>query len=67
MGRLRGHMVYRIIATEFLPLRERPLHDPDEDTHLSLLKQLLRAGPMYFSYSIDLTNSFQRQAQSDPS
>jgi phosphatidylinositol 4-phosphatase len=67
VGRLRGHMVYRIIATEFLPLRERPLHDPDEDTHLSLLKQLLRAGPMYFSYSIDLTNSFQRQAQSDPS
>jgi hypothetical protein len=58
-------MVYRIIATEFLPLRERPLHDPDEDTYLTLLKQLLRAGPMYFSYSIDLTNSFQRQALSD--
>lgn len=65
MGRLRGHMVYRVIATEFLPLRERPLHDPDEDTYLSLLKQLLKAGPMYFSYSFDLTNSFQRQAQSD--
>lgn len=67
MGRLRGHMVYKVIATEFLPLRERPLHDPDEDTFLSLLKELLRSGPMYFSYSFDITNSFQRQARSDPS
>lgn len=65
MGRLRGHMVYKVIATEFLPLRERPLHDPDEDTSISLLKQLLRAGPMYFSYSFDITNSFQRQAHAD--
>ncbi|KZF26242.1 putative phosphoinositide phosphatase [Xylona heveae TC161] len=65
MGRLKGHMVYRVVATEFLPLRERPLHDPDEDTYLDLLKSLLRNGPMYFSYSYDITNSFQRQAQSD--
>ncbi|KAI9706515.1 MAG: hypothetical protein M1836_003521 [Candelina mexicana] len=65
MGRLKGHMVYKIIATEFLPLRERPLHDPDEDTYLSLLKALLAASPLFFSYSFDLTNSLQRQAQSD--
>lgn len=67
MGRLRGHMIYKVIATEFLPLRERPLHDHDEDTYISLLKTLLRTGPMYFSYSLDITNSFQRQSQSDPS
>ena len=65
MGRLKGHMVYRVIATEFLPLRERALHDPDEDTYLNLLNTLLKTGPMYFSYSFDLTNSFQRQAHSD--
>lgn len=65
MGRLRNRMVYKVIATEFLPLRERALHDQDEDTYLSLLKTLLKSGPMYFSYSIDLTSSFQRQAQSD--
>jgi len=65
MGRLRGHMLYKVVATEFLPLRERPVHDPDEDTYLSYLKALLAQGPMYFSYSIDVTNSFQRQAQSD--
>lgn len=67
MGRLRGHMLYKVIATEFLPLRERPLHDPDEDTYLSYLKTLIGKGPMYFSYSIDITNSFQRQAQADSS
>lgn len=65
MGRLRGHMVYKIIATELLPLRERGLHDPDEDKFLALLKQLLGTSPMYFSYSIDITNSFQRQAEVD--
>ena len=67
MGRLRGHMIYKVAATEFLSLRERPLHDYDEDTYLALLKELLRTGPMYFSYSLDLTNSFQRQSQSDSS
>lgn len=63
MGRVKGHMVYRIIATEFLPLRERPLHDADEDTYLGLLKSFIKSGPMYFSYSFDITNTFQRQAQ----
>ena len=67
MGRLRGHMLYKVVATEFLSLRERPVHDPDEDTYLSYLKALLARGPMYFSYSLDVTNSFQRQAQSDMS
>lgn len=68
MGRLKGHMIYKVVATEFLPLRERPLHDHDEDTYISLLKNLLKVGPMYFSYSFDLTNSFQRQSNyTDPS
>ena len=65
MGRIKGHMIYKVIATEFLPLRERRLHDADEDTYLSILKTLLKTGPMFFSYSFDITNSFQRQAQSD--
>ena len=65
MGRLRGHMIYKTAAIEFLPLRERPVHDPDEDTYLTLLKTLLKAQPMYLSYSFDLTNSFQRQSESD--
>ncbi|RDW82568.1 phosphoinositide phosphatase [Coleophoma cylindrospora] len=67
MGRLKGHMIYKVIATEFLPLRERPLHDQDEDTYLALLKTFIKSGPMYFSYSSDITNTFQRQAQLDAS
>lgn len=66
MGRLRGHMVYKVAGTEFLPMRERPLHDTDEDAYLTLVKNLLRTGPMYFSYSLDLTNNFQRQSQTAP-
>lgn len=67
MGRLKGHMVYKIIATDFLPLRERTLHDPEEDTYLYLLKTWLKNVPMYFSYSLDITSGFQRQAQADSS
>lgn len=66
MGRLRGHMVYKVAGTEFLPMRERPLHDTDEDAYLTLVKDLLRRGPMYFSYSLDITNNFQRQSQNAP-
>ncbi|KAH7320032.1 phosphoinositide phosphatase [Stachybotrys elegans] len=67
VGRLKGHTVYRVIATDILPMRERQIHDPDEDTFIGLLKTFLQQGPMYFSYAIDLTNSFQRQSQSDTS
>ncbi|KAE8835366.1 hypothetical protein PTNB73_07450 [Pyrenophora teres f. teres] len=67
MGRVKGHMIYKIVATEFLSLREKPLHDPDEDNYLSLLKTLLKTSPLFFSYSFDITNTFQRQAHLDPS
>lgn len=66
MGKVKGAMIHKVISTEMLPLRERPLHDADEDTYLQLVKNILKSGPMYFSYSLDLTNSFQRQAKSDP-
>ncbi|CAN8101137.1 unnamed protein product [Discula destructiva] len=67
VGRLRGHMVYKIVSTDILPMRERQVHDPDEDKFLLILKSFIKNGPMYFSYSIDLTNSFQRQSQHDSS
>jgi hypothetical protein len=67
MGRIKGHMIYKVVSTEFLALRERPLHDPDEDNYLALLKTLLKTSPLYFSYSFDITNTFQRQAHADPS
>lgn len=60
-------MVYKIISTDFLPMRERQITDPDESKFLDILKTFIKSGPMYFSYSVDLTNSFQRQAQLDNS
>lgn len=60
-------MVYKIVSTDILPMRERQVHDPDEDKFLLILKSFIKSGPMYFSYSIDLTNSFQRQSQHDGS
>jgi hypothetical protein len=65
VGRFKGQMTYKVVSTEILPMRERQIHDPDEDTFILLLKTFLASGPMYFSYSIDLTNSFQRQSQAD--
>ena len=62
VGRLKGHMIHRILEVEFLSVHERGLRDPDEDRFLALLRSFLKAGPMYFSYTLDLTNSFQRQA-----
>ena len=67
VGRIRGHQIYNVVSTELLPLRERPVRDPDEDTYLALVNNLLKTGPMYFSYTFDLTNSFQRQASTNPS
>ncbi|EPS38751.1 hypothetical protein H072_7471 [Dactylellina haptotyla CBS 200.50] len=67
VGRIKEHPVYRIQATEFLPLREKPLHDSDEDTYMQLLTTHLKTAPMYFSYSFDLTNTFQRQVHADQS
>ncbi len=60
-------MVYKVISTDLLPLRERQIRDPDEDKFLALLRGFIKSGPMYFSYSIDITNSFQRQSQQDGS
>ncbi|KAK1624912.1 SacI homology domain-containing protein [Colletotrichum phormii] len=67
VGRLKGHMVYKVVSTEILPMRERQIRDPDEDTFIGLLDTFMKNGPMYFSYSLDLTNSFQRQASADTS
>lgn len=58
-------MIYKVLATQILPLRRKQIRDPDEDAFMSLLQASLKNGPAYFSYSIDITNSFQRQSQAD--
>jgi phosphatidylinositol 4-phosphatase len=58
-------MIYKVASTEFLSLRERPLRDPDEDRYLALIKDLIKSSPLYFSYTFDITSSFQRQSEED--
>ena len=38
VGRLKGHQIYKIAATEFMPLRERQVTDPDEEIYLAYIK-----------------------------
>ena len=65
VGRIKGHQIHKVVSTEFMPLRERQVTDPDEEMYLHYLKMQIKSGPMFFSYTFDLTNSFQRQAQCD--
>ncbi|KAK9480874.1 SacI homology domain-containing protein [Lipomyces japonicus] len=62
IGLLKGHVIYRIADFDFIPTRDTLVKDKDEATYLSLLKKHIKHGPMYFSYTWDLTNSLQRQA-----
>lgn len=58
-------MVYKVISTELLPLRERALNDLDENRYRSIIQDLLKTSPLYFSYTFDITNSLQRQSEAD--
>ncbi|KAK9473917.1 SacI homology domain-containing protein [Dipodascopsis tothii] len=62
VGSLKGHTVYRIKDFEFIALREATHQDPDEIMYLSLIKRHIQNGPMFFSYTWDLTNAMQRQS-----
>ncbi|KAK9446669.1 SacI homology domain-containing protein [Limtongia smithiae] len=65
VGLIRGHVVYRIVDFDFVALRDGAAHDKDEASYIALLKRHVKSGPMYFSYTWDLTNSMQRQQDSN--
>jgi phosphatidylinositol 4-phosphatase len=58
-------MIYKVAATELLPLRERALNDLDENRYRTIIQDLLKASPIYFSYTFDITSNFQRQSDAD--
>ncbi|KAK9469434.1 SacI homology domain-containing protein [Lipomyces arxii] len=62
VGLIKGHVVYKVTDFEFILLRDGIVRDKDEASYLALLKRHIRNGPMYFSYTWDLTNSMQRQS-----
>ncbi|KAK7202723.1 putative phosphoinositide phosphatase [Myxozyma melibiosi] len=67
IGLIKGHAIYQIIDFEFIALQDGVVRDKDEAAYLALLKRGVKAGPMYFSYTWDLSNSMQRQSSSTDS
>lgn len=80
VGVLDGRRIWKVGSVEFLPFRGSEMNEAqpstytqreDDKKYLSLLKQVL-ALPLYFSYDVDITNSYQRrstwnlQAMKDP-
>lgn len=62
VGNLNGHDIYRVAETDVYPLKHYNSVNSDEEKYLSLLKGHLKASTLYYSRTLDLTNSFQRQA-----
>ncbi|KAJ3127318.1 Phosphatidylinositide phosphatase SAC1 [Nowakowskiella sp. JEL0407] len=60
--------IYQITQHKIIPVYKSTLHISDEKTkddatYIQILEQFLSSGKFYFSHSMDLTNSLQRQAQ----
>jgi hypothetical protein len=65
VGKIKGNTIYKVAATELLPLRERALNDADENRYRVLVQDFIKTSPLFFSYTFDVTSSFQRQAAAD--
>ena len=65
VGHLTSHEVWRLTKFEIIPLRlgkGNAIQDQDESGFLDLIAHHFNNNPFYFSYSYDLTNSLQRNA-----
>ncbi|AQZ12687.1 SAC1 (YKL212W) [Zygosaccharomyces parabailii] len=61
-GRINGQLIYQVTEHLTIPAKENARIDSDESEYLKLLKMQLDKATLYFSYTYDLTNSFQRNA-----
>jgi hypothetical protein len=58
-----GHEVLRVLDVKLIPISNNTAQNtPAEDKYITLIKQQYANGTFYFSNSMDLTNSIQRQA-----
>ncbi|KAI9317191.1 SacI homology domain-containing protein [Dichotomocladium elegans] len=67
VGVIRGHDIYRVSSFQILPLARNlngfsDIQKQDEHKYVSLLESHIQSGGFYFSYTYDLTQSLQRQA-----
>jgi hypothetical protein len=70
VGRLGRDDVFCITKVDLLPLRFKrisAIKDEEELEYIALLKAHIKTGPFYYSHTLDLTNSLQRQTKSDSS
>lgn len=67
VGQLLGHEIYQVTKFDIVPLRKSPLRDENETRYLALVEEHLKTGEFFFSYTHDLTNSFQRQGRKQES
>ncbi|CAR29174.1 ZYRO0G02398p [Zygosaccharomyces rouxii] len=61
-GRINDHLIHKVVEHLIVPAKEKARIDSDESEYLRLLKLQLNKATLYFSYTYDLTNSFQRNA-----
>ncbi|KAH3685535.1 hypothetical protein WICPIJ_003492 [Wickerhamomyces pijperi] len=67
-GRIRGHSIQRVKSFKILSVNHHlplstSISDDDDRQYLELLNLHLNNATLFFSYTYDLTNSHQRQAQ----
>jgi len=68
LGQIRGQDIYRITSFQILPLVKNlsaltSAQASDEQNYVNLLENHLKINTFYFSYTYDLTQPIQRQAQ----
>lgn len=64
VGRIGRDDVFQATRVELYPLRFRSfaqIKDAEELAYVALIKAHLKTGPFYYSHTLDLTNSLQRQ------
>ncbi|CAG61198.1 uncharacterized protein GVI51_K00143 [Nakaseomyces glabratus] len=59
-GRLDGHIIYKVVQHSIVNAKRSSRIDKDEAEYLKLLEMQLKNSTLYFSYTYDLTNSYQR-------
>ncbi|PAA66959.1 hypothetical protein BOX15_Mlig027473g1 [Macrostomum lignano] len=71
VGNLWGHNVWRVDATDVLPFQRlsaslSPQQASDAAAYLAMVQEVLKTPNYYFSYTLDVTHSAQRLADTSP-
>lgn len=62
-GRLNGHIIYKVVQHSIVPTKLNSRVNSDEAEYIKLLELQMKNATLYFSYTYDLTNSYQRNEQ----